>query len=253
MTKELRKAIMQRTRLRDNYLKQRTEATKVAYNQQRNKYVGILKKSKRFYFESLGVKFVKDNKKFWKKIPPFFTDKIKSKEKITLVKIGEIISRNIEVTKTFQNFFNPIVKNSNIERDETHLSKSTQDNPVLACTEKFSKHSSVVSIKKHKETNSNKFSFKYEDRKKFLTKIQKFNSRKASQQNDIPVKILKENSDICSYILHHNFNKSLFSNKFPKYLKRADITPIFNKDEKFLKTNYRLMYQKFMNDVYTIR
>ena len=73
----------------------------------------------------------------------------------------------------------------------------------------------------------------------FFTEIQNLNSRKASQQNDIPVKILKENSDICSYILHHNFNNSLFSNKFPKSLKRADITPVFKKDEKFLKTNYR--------------
>ena len=42
--KELRKAIMLRTRLRNIYLKQRTETTKVAYNQQRNKCVTILKK-----------------------------------------------------------------------------------------------------------------------------------------------------------------------------------------------------------------
>ena len=86
------------------------------------------------------------------------------------------------------------------------------------------------------ETNGNKFSFKYEERKKFLTEIQNLNSRKASQQNDIPVKILKENSDICSYIyiVHYNFNNSLFSNKFSKYLKRADITPVFKKDEKFM-------------------
>ena len=73
------------------------------------------------------------------------------------------------------------------------------------------------------ETTSNKFSFKYEDRKKFLTEIQNFISRKFSQQNDKPVKILKGNSDIRSCILHHNFNNSLFSNKFPKYLKKADI------------------------------
>ena len=53
----------------------------------------------------------------------------------------------------------------------------------------------------------------------------------------MPVEILNENSDICSYILHHNFNNSLFSNKFPKYLKKADITPVFKKDEEFLKTN----------------
>ena len=167
-----------------------------------------------------------------------FSNKIKSKEKITLVENDEIISRDIEVAKTFQNFFSSIVKNLNIQRDETHLSKTTQENPVLACIEKFSKHASIVSIKKHIETTSSKFS-KYEDRKKFLTEIENLNSRKASQQNDIPVKILKGNSDICSYILHHNSNNSLFSNKFPKYLKKADINPVFKKDEKFLKTNYR--------------
>ena len=44
VTKELREAIMLRTRLRNIYLKQRTETTKVAYNQQRNKCVSILKK-----------------------------------------------------------------------------------------------------------------------------------------------------------------------------------------------------------------
>ena len=180
------------------------------------------------------MKFVKDNKKNLKKISPLFPNKIKSKEKITLVENDEIISSDIEFAKTFQNFFSSIAKNLNIQRDKTHLSKTTQDNPVLACIEKFSTHPIIISIQKCMETNSNKFSFKYEERKKFLTEIQNLNSRKASQQNDIPVKILKENSDVCSYILHHNFSNSLFRNKFPKYLKRADITPVFKKDEKFL-------------------
>ena len=180
------------------------------------------------------MKFVKDNKKFWKKISPLSSNKIKSKEKITLVENNEIISSDIEVANTFQNFFSSIVKNLNIQRDETHLSKATQDNPVLACIEKFCTDPSIISIQNRMETNSNRFSFKYEERKKFLTEIQNLNSRKASQQNDIPVKILKENSDVCSYILHHNFSNSLFRNKFPKYLKRADITPVFKKDEKFL-------------------
>ena len=170
---------------------------------------------------------------------PLFSNKIKSKENITLVENDEIISSDIEVAKTFQNFFSSIVKNLNIQREETHLSKTTQENPVLAYIEKFSKHPSIASIKKRMERTSNKFSFKYEDRKKFLTEIENLNSRKASQQNDIPVKILKGNSDICSYILHHNFNNSLFSNEFSKYLKKAEITPVFKKDEKFLKANYR--------------
>ena len=239
VTKELRKAIMQRTRLRNTYLKQHTEATKTAYNQQRNRCISILRKSKRSYFESLDVKFVKDNKKFWKKISRLFSNKIKSKENITLAENDEIISSDIEVAKTFPNFFSSIVKNLNIQKDETYFSETTQGNSVLASIEKFSKHASIINIGKRMETNSNKFSFKYEERKKFLTEIQNLNSRKASQQKDIPVKILKENSDICSYILPHNFNKSLFSNKFPKYLKKADITPVFKKDEKFMKTSYR--------------
>ena len=78
------------------------------------------------------MKFVKDNKIFSKKISPLFSNKIKSNEKITLVENDKIISIDIEVTKSFQDFFSSIVKNVNIKRDETHLSKITQDNPVLA-------------------------------------------------------------------------------------------------------------------------
>ena len=81
VTEELLKAIMLRTRLRNIYLKQRTETTKVAYDQQRIKCVSILNKSKKSCFDSLDVKFVKDNKKFWKRISPLFSNKIKSKEK----------------------------------------------------------------------------------------------------------------------------------------------------------------------------
>ena len=128
---------------------------------------------------------------------------------ITLVENEEIISGDLELTKTFQ-FFSSIVKNLDMQRDETHLSNTTQDNPVIACIEKFSKNPSKVSIKKRMETTSNKFSFKYEERKKFLTEIQNLNSRKASQQNDIPVKTLNKNSDIFSSMLHYNFsNKQL--------------------------------------------
>ena len=75
---------MERTRLRNVYLKQRTETTKVAYNQQRNKCVNILKKTKRSYFESFDVKFVKDNKKFWKKISLLFSNKINQKKRLDL-------------------------------------------------------------------------------------------------------------------------------------------------------------------------
>ena len=76
------------------------------------------------------------------------------------------------------------------------------------------------------------FSFKFETQEKFSKLIQNLNSNKATQQHVIPIKILKENSEIFSYILYHNFINSIFSKVFPNSLKKADITPVFKKDKK---------------------
>ena len=100
------------------------------------------------------MKFIKDNKKFWKKIPPLSSTKITSKENIRLVENDQIISSDIEVAKFFQNFFSSIVKILNKQKDKTYLFKTTQDNSLLACFEKFSKHSSIVNIKNCVETTS---------------------------------------------------------------------------------------------------
>ena len=67
--------------------------------------------------------------------------------------------------------------------------------------------------------------------------IQNLSRNKATQQYDIPIEILNESSEIFSYILCHNFNNSLFSKVFPNSLKKADITPVYKKAEKFMKNN----------------
>ena len=79
VTKESRKAVMKRARLRNIYFKKRTEATKAAFSYPRNIGVSLLRKSKRSYFENLKVKLVRDHKKVWKNLAPLFSNKIKSK------------------------------------------------------------------------------------------------------------------------------------------------------------------------------
>ena len=86
MTKEFRKAVMKRARLRNVYLKKRTEATKAAYNYQRNICVSLLRKSKRSYFENLNVKF-EITKKFGKTLHPFFPVKSNLKRESHLLKM----------------------------------------------------------------------------------------------------------------------------------------------------------------------
>ena len=78
---------------------------------------------------------------------------------MAIVKNDEIISNDIEIAK---NFLSSFVKNLNIQRDETHFSeipKIIQFYRALKESQ-FSKNPSIISIKKHLKTTSNKFSFK---------------------------------------------------------------------------------------------
>ena len=113
------------------------------------------------------------------------------------------------------------------------ISGTSKTDPVLQSIEKLSKHPSIINIKKIMNNSNYEFSFKSETQEKFPKLIQNLNCNKATQQYDIPIKILKENSEIFSYILCHNFNNSLFSKVFPSSLKKADIIPVCKKGEKF--------------------
>ena len=58
-----------------------------------------------------------------------------------------------------------------------------------------------------------------------------------AKKNDTPIKIIKENIDIISYILYNNFSNSLFDVELPSKLKETDIKPVYKKEEKDLKEN----------------
>ena len=63
---------------------------------------------------------------------------------------------------------------------------------------------------------------------------------KASQENDIPVKLLKANADnICEIIFTYFNNNLVDKGLFPESLKTANVTPVFKKDSRTDKTNYR--------------
>ena len=75
LTKELRKAIMNRSKLRNTFLKTRNEKSRGRFNRQRNFCVSLLRKTKRRFFGKLNHKVVSDNRKFWKTIGPLFSEK----------------------------------------------------------------------------------------------------------------------------------------------------------------------------------
>ena len=101
---------MKRTRLRNNFLKKKGDFSKALYNKQRSICVSLVRKSKREYYENLDVKCVQDNKNFWKKVLPLFSNKIKSKEKIVLVENAEIVTEDSKLVKIFNDFFSTVNK-----------------------------------------------------------------------------------------------------------------------------------------------
>ena len=80
ISKDLSKAIMKRSRLCNNFLKNRTGENKTLYIKQRNYCVSLLKKSKKKYFANLNEKDILDNKLSWEIISTSFSDKIMTRD-----------------------------------------------------------------------------------------------------------------------------------------------------------------------------
>ena len=108
MTKELKVAIMQRSKLRQKFLKERTNDSKHLCNKQRNLCVSLLQKTKVDYFKQVNNKVISDNKKFWQTTSPLFSEKAFRKETIILKDCNRTITNNHEPAETFNTFFSNI-------------------------------------------------------------------------------------------------------------------------------------------------
>ena len=105
MNKNLPKAILLRTKLRNIYLKNRTQENKGRYTRRRNVCVTLLRKVKRKYFNNLNKKNVCYKEIFWRVIKPLLSNKIISNEKTTIVEGDRIIRLIKKLPKFSMNSF----------------------------------------------------------------------------------------------------------------------------------------------------
>ena len=95
---------MTRSRLRNEFSKAKTDANRKAYNKQRNYHVSLFCREKKSFFSNLDTKKIVDNKRFWQIVKPFFSDKNRVKNKITLIEgKTKILSDNNLAAETFNN------------------------------------------------------------------------------------------------------------------------------------------------------
>ena len=165
VTKSLRKAIMKSSKLRNKFLRQRTNEEKSLYNKQRNLWVSILRKNKRDYFGNLNNKIVTDNRKFWKTISLLFSETTFHRECITLKESNKTITYNAELAEAFNTFFSKIVPNLNIDSNlGDNITNPNITDQVFCLIPKYEKHPSFLKIKEMMGTSNLSFSFKFIDR-----------------------------------------------------------------------------------------
>ena len=151
ITKESSKAIMQRPKLRNLFLKVRSDENRIRYKKQRNICVSLLRKAKRKHYEDLSIADVTDNKKFWKRVKPSFGNKIKGNPNIALVENNDLITDEKSLPETFSDYFVNVVLNLGINIFEDKSGKGDVSN--------YDNHPSTITIKQH-ITGKKVFSFR---------------------------------------------------------------------------------------------
>ena len=94
------------------------------------------------------------------------------------------------------NFFSTITQNLKIPqyKEQDPISASTSD-PVMRASVKYRFHPSIIAIKKNCNSSTS-FYFSFVDKEDILKEIKNLKANKATQNTDIPTKLIKENSDI---------------------------------------------------------
>ena len=232
------KPFMTRTRLRNRILKSRSNGNRDLFRKQRNLCVSLLRKAKKDYFSKLNEKQITDNKRFWKTVKPFLSNKVQSSERINLTGENDSLVTDCgKVAEELNSFFSSVVKNLYIPNYED-CDPLSDNIDTLKAIVKWRNHPSILTITSEHE-NTPKFSFNFVSKEHVLEEIQMMDSSKAIQESDIPVKLIKENSDLFPQIICKYFNESLEKIKFPDCLKLENVTPVFKKDARNSKNDYR--------------
>ena len=234
MTKALRKAIMTTSRLKNAYLKTWNFKCKnwENYKEQRNFCTNLLKKTKSEYFRNLNIKDLNSNKKFWKKIKPFFSEKGLETNNIILKEKNELITNSSTLANLFNNYFINI----------TSTLKLKQSPPKFPSIPNLLIHyRDHMSIKKIKETYkiTDKFHLKEVSSEEVKKVIKSLNKKKSAISSCIPVKVLIDSVDTYLPIFTDIINSSIRNGTFPEELKLAEVTPLFEKADPFDEVNYK--------------
>ena len=231
---------MKRSQLKSKYIRKKSAESLKKYRKQKNYCSRLYKKERKRYYNNLNVSDIIDNKKFWKNVQPFFSEKKKCINKITLVNEGDVISDDALVAEEINNFFENATNSLDI-KDNQYLKNIDSDHindTVDKAIYEYQNHPSILLINS-KVSYLERFSFTEVSLCEILLELKVLDANKSFTFESIPPKVLKNSYQSSGIIIQNLFNDSLNQCEFPQELKVADITPIFKKDDPTKAKNYR--------------
>ena len=115
----------------------------------------------------------------------------------------------------------------------------TTNDPIKKIINKYQNHPSITSINKHMSRSELTFSFQPVTKEQITNLIRLLNNKKAIQSTDIPTKLIKEYCVFFSEFIHKDINLCIAAGKFIDDFKQAEVRPLYKKDGRTDKSNYR--------------
>ena len=166
---------------------------------------------------------ITENKKFWKNMTPFFTEKSKTTTNIFLTENNQTIREDKGIFQIFNTYFTNVTKGLKLRQVDECQSFENEDSPRLI----------------GENYVGERFSFKAISKDDIIEPVKKLPSNKVSISNDIPVSMINSFAACYCEKLSSIFNDCLKENKFPNLMKIAEISQAFKELDNNSKYNYR--------------
>ena len=123
---------------------------------------------------------------------PFLSDKCALSSRISLVSGDEIISDDIEIAESINNYYKNAASKLGLKEYENSfdINENNSLDPVDIITEKYKNHPSIKIINENIQFDS-RFSFKEISEDDIKKELKNLNTKKASTFGNIPTKIFK--------------------------------------------------------------
>ena len=264
MNRELRKAIYNRSRLKNKLNKNPTTENKENYKKQRNVCVSLRNKAKTSYFKTVTKNGIINNKNFWNIVKPFITNKSGLvNTDVTIVQNNIVITDDNKLTELFNHHYVNIVEESSGIKPAclTDIEHKTDFDIISEILLRYKDHPSITEIKKNK-MNDEIFSFHEVEQNEIKDIFHELVSKKSTGEDQIPPKLVKLSGKYLIKPVTEAINSSIRSSVFPQNAKRAAVIPLDKGGiDKTTLSNYRpvsilnifsKIYEKIMKKQLTI-